>query len=71
MDMPPQFTAGRHEALIETLSSDMTQVKAAVARIENTLAEKRGERRTVLWFAGIVGAGASSLIAVLARHFKL
>lgn len=65
------FTAGRHEAMIETLSADMADVKASVARIETTLAEKRGERRIILWLAGTVGAGASALVAVIARHFKI
>lgn len=65
-----QFVAGQHEAIIKSLSEDMAEVKSAVQRIELHLAEKRGERKAVLWIAGSAGGVVSAVIAIAARVFK-
>jgi hypothetical protein len=65
------FRVGRHEGLIESLSTDMAEVKASVARIENHLAEGRGERRVALWLAGSVGGFVSLVLGIIMRHFKI
>jgi hypothetical protein len=67
----PNFIAGAQQATIVSLSKDMAEVKAAVLRIEITLAERRGERRTVLWLAASVGSLASGIVALIARRFNI
>lgn len=66
----PTFIAGQHEALIKQLSDDMADVKSAVLRIELHMAEKRGERKAILWMAGSAGGVVSAVIAIVARYFK-
>lgn len=62
------FTSGRHEALIETLSTDMAEVKAAITRIELHLAEKKGERRVGLYFAAGGGGLAASVLSLALKR---
>lgn len=70
----PDFIAGRHEAQIEALDARMCRVETGVDSMNNKLdgvierlAEKRGERRVVIYLAGMVGAFVSLVITVMAR----
>lgn len=71
--MADQFIAGQHDAQIRDLQADMTEVKADVKWIRESLAEQRGERRVALWaasgIAGTIGAAVSVAIrGLLGKH---
>lgn len=70
----PDFMAGRHEALIEALDARLCRVETGVEGMNDKLdgvivrlAEKRGERRAVVYVAGVVGTLVSLIFTVLAR----
>lgn len=63
-----QFMVGQHAAQIETLSKDMALVRADVAWIRETLAEKRGERKAAVWFAATGGGVAATVLAAFAKR---
>ena len=58
------FLLGRHAALLETLAVGQEEMRQDVRTILNTLAEKKGERRIMLWTASALG-GISGLAASL------
>lgn len=51
-----QRDLGRHEAEIESLQSDMRDLKKDVKLILSTLSEARGGWRTLLLVGGVAGA---------------
>ena len=64
-----EFRAGRHEALIESLGTDVAQVKTDIAWIKTRLSEQTGERRVALYFAASGGGIIATLVVATARHF--
>lgn len=67
------FKVGEHEGLIQTLVDSMGRIEGRLASIEQTLAEKKGERRVALWalgtLSGAVGAFLTAAIkAFLGKH---
>lgn len=69
--MADEFKLGAHEAKIEALVNDMALVKNDVAWIKEHIAERKGERRVALAFAGSAGGVVVTIIGFIARHFKL
>lgn len=69
-----EFMTGRHEAQIAALDDRMCRVETGVESMNEkldkvivSLAEKRGERRVVVYLAGVVGAFVSLIVTVIAR----
>jgi len=59
---------GAHEKAIETLEREVREMRAALVRIEATLAETKGGVRTLIAVgsvAGAVGAGIVKMFAAL------
>lgn len=59
---------GAHEKAIETLEREVREMRAALVRIEATLAETKGGIRILLGVAsvaGAIGAGIVKLFAAL------
>jgi len=57
---------GAHEKAIETLEREMRDVKAALARIEATLAETKGSVRMLIGVASVAGAVGAGLVKLFA-----
>ena len=55
------FNLGRHEALIEQLVKGQDTLIERVTAIEQILAEKRAERRMVVWAGGSVAGALGAL----------
>jgi hypothetical protein len=63
--MPDQsFTLGEHEADIRALIEGQGRIERDIAAIKDTLAERKGERRMVVWLVG----GASTLASVIVSY---
>lgn len=67
-----EFKLGRHEALIEGLDRRMSAVETTVVGFDKKLddvlahlAEKRGERKTLIVVASVASAVVSTIIAVV------
>lgn len=57
---------GAHEKAIETLEREVREMRAALVRIEATLAETKGGVRTLLGVASVAGAVGAGLVKVFA-----
>ncbi|CAB4166373.1 hypothetical protein UFOVP840_28 [uncultured Caudovirales phage] len=57
---------GAHEKAIETLEREVREMRAALVRIEATLAETKGGVRTLLGVASVAGAVGAGLVKWLA-----
>lgn len=64
--MAQDFTLGRHEALIEKLVDDTSQMRADIGVIRDYITEQKAERKVVLWLAGGAGAFTSAVMSPLA-----
>jgi hypothetical protein len=60
-----EFKLGEHEQAIQMLLEGQDRLEKAVLEIKLSLAEKKGERRVVVWIAGIAGTLAAGLVTLL------
>ena len=49
------FTLGSHAAQLELLVKGQAHMQDDITDIKETLSERKGERRVILWLAGSVG----------------
>lgn len=56
---------GAHDKAIETLEREVREMRAALARIEATLAETKGGIRILLGVATVAGAIGALIVKVL------
>lgn len=61
------FMLGQHAASIRALQEDMTAVKGDTRQILILMAEKKGERRTMVKLGAGVGAVAGSLVTMVGK----
>jgi hypothetical protein len=61
---------GRLEAQVEALTSSVEEIKGDTKRVLAELAEKKGERRIAIKFAGVVAAVVSFVAAFLVDAMK-
>jgi hypothetical protein len=68
------FRMGQHEEAIRQLQQDVTSVRTEVEGVRMdtrailiAMAEKRGERRTLVKFGALVGGGVGSVCTLLIR----
>jgi hypothetical protein len=57
---------GAHDKAIETLERDVREMRAALTRIEATLAETKGGVRTLLAVASVAGAIGAAIVKLFA-----
>lgn len=62
------FMAGRHEAMLITLQTDVSGIKTDITAIKGILSERRGERKIGAWGAHTLSAAVGA-IATLVAHY--
>lgn len=64
-----EFQLGKHEQAIQLLLEGQVRVEASIARIDQTLAAMRGEKRATLWWMSTGAAMMGSILTVVAERF--
>jgi len=65
--MPDQiFTLGEHNAAIRDLLVGQKAMQDDITEIKESLAERRGERRAILWLGGTISTVISFVVTAIA-----
>ena len=64
---------GRHEALLEQVKADVTDIRTDMKRVLSIVDQRKGERRAVAKMAGALGIAGGSIATLVFRfvfHIK-
>jgi hypothetical protein len=68
MQKSQDFVAGEHEASIKLILKGQEAMQADITEIKLAVAERKGERRMVMWIVGGVSTMASVVISWFAAR---